>query len=482
MSASSERRPGRPHGHDPETLELIRRVKDHAREGLSVAEIAAHEGISPSYVKLLKKAPLDGTARPRKPPALRLNERALAHHAVLAMRRDTRLRGFDPGKKLFWLDCVMEIHALGDDDGLAFGADGDPFETHPEFATALGGKPDDLEHFLRRGLLTRRPDGGIDLPVKIGLKPKEAPRVMLPGSGEQPLAQRFESADESENEDSENPPISLSERTEKSPQFHYPEDREPPPISLSPAELARPAAAAANAKEDQSLNSSSSNGSRADTGDSEIRQFLCPSDSEIPDSDIKSQRPALLALTDRLMAAAKIDHPANADDLCVAREWMAAGFAADDMCAVVEAKMVQRKGVPPTALRYFDKPIRTALGPKATAAVITLPPQSTPAAPQPALSAADQVLKDELHALWQRAHTARKSRLPPVFAAYQAAASNGHEPDARRWLAVYKGCLAADSLGGLPEFGSYLTSPADYEATLLEIEEALTAPDPEAAD
>lgn len=483
MSSTSERGPGRPPGYDPETLELIRRIKDHERDGLSVSEIASLERRSVSYIKLLKRAPLEPnqTGRPRKPPALKLTERAVAHHAVLAMRRDTRLRAFEPGKKLFWLDCVMEIHALGDGAGLAFGADGDPFETHPEFAIALGGKPDDLEHFLRRGLLARLPDSRIDLPSGIGLKPQERPRIVLPGSGEQRLAQAFGSGGGDELEDSENPPISLSQRIEKPPQFHYPEDSETPPISLSDAEIARTAAAAANAKKDQSLNSSNSNHSRAGMADSEIAEFRYPKDSEIPDSDIRSQRSSLAVLTEELMALAKIARAPNAEELGVVKSWLDAGLVADTMRAVIDAGMKRRNGKPPTTLRYFDNAMRTVIAgvrqPEVTAVA-----QPAPAAPPPALSPAERALKDELHALWQRAHTGRKSCLPPVFATYQAAASNGHEPDARRWLTVYKGCLAMDSLGDLPEFAAYLHTPADYEATMLEIEEELTAPDPEAAD
>jgi hypothetical protein len=333
MSSSSDRGPGRPPGYDPDTLELIRRVKEHARKGRSNAEIAALEDISVSYVKALKRWPLDAgsVARPAKPPPLRLTEPKLAHHAVLAMRRDTRLQAFDPAKKLFWLDCVMEIHALGDDGGLAFGADGDPFETHAEFAIALGGKPDDLEHFLRRGLLLRLPDGGIDLPVKIGLKPKERPRVTLPGSGEQPLAQPFESPGEDENEDSENPPISLSERTQKPPQFLYPEATKMDTEMDSETPVARAAAAAAaNAKESNPLAAAAATESRAGE-DTDIRQFLCPRDTEIRDTDIISQRSSLAELTAELVALAGITRAANAEELGQVETWLADAFSPETM-------------------------------------------------------------------------------------------------------------------------------------------------------
>jgi hypothetical protein len=476
MSSSSERGPGRPPGHDPETLERIRRVKDYEREGRSLAEIATLENCSVSYIKLLRRAP--GEPRPRKPPPRRLTERALAHHAVLAMRRDTRLRAFDPAKKLFWLDCVMEIHALGNDAGLAFGADGDPFETHHEFATALGGRADDLEHFLRRGLLTRLPDGGIDFPSRIGLKPKERPRVMLPGSGEQPLAQRFGCPDDSESRDPDllrtnitDPPISLSERTVKTPQFHYPEDSETPPISLSDAELARAAIAAANAKENQPSSSSSSNGCRAGGEDSEIRQFHCPPDSEIADSDINPQRPALAELTAELAELARLGRAPNPDDLGTVQGWAKEGDTPDEMRDTIKIKRGQINGKAIRVLAYFNDAMADARKKrrgKATASpAAACQPPPKPAEP---LSGADQALMDRVRAV--------KHRYPPTLADFRNAAIG---PTAHRWLELAESSVKAarDDLA-MPDFTLFLVSRSAFEADMAEIEEALTTP--EAAD
>jgi hypothetical protein len=407
MSASNAG-PGRRPGKEPRTLELISRIKDYEREGRSLAEIAALEDCSVSYIKLLKRAP--GEARPRKPPPLRLTERALAHHAVLAIRRDTRLRAFDPAKKLFWLDCVMEIHALGDDAGLAIGADGDPFETHHEFATALGGKADDLEHFLRRGLLKRLPDGGIDFPLRIGLRPKERARAALPGSGEQPLAQPFGSPCDDENEDAESlrtnktiPPISLSESTVKYPQFHYPEDSEIPSISLSGSKLARAAFAAANAlKKGESLSSSSSNGSRAGE-DSEIRQFHCPPDSE-KDSDINSQRTCLADLTQELAVLAKLSRPPNADDLGTVQGWADQGDTPDNMRDVIRIKRGQINGKAITALAYFNDAMADARKKRKGEAAAPTAAAALPAAPDEVEEA--PIVGSDIAACWARVQRA----------------------------------------------------------------------------
>jgi hypothetical protein len=423
--SSASRGPGRPPGYDSDTLDRIARVKSYERDGMSIAEIATLEQCSASYIKLLKRAPLDQNqaARLRKPPALKLTERAVAHHAVLAMRRDTRLRAFEPGKKLFWLDCVMEVHALGDGDGLAFGGDGDPFETHWDFAIALGGKPDDLEHFLRRGLLTRLPDSRIDLPAGIGLKPKERPRIVLPGSGEQRLAQPFGSGRGDENEDSENPPISLSDRIVKTPQFHYPEDSEIPRVSLSGDGLAYAAAAAAKDEENQPSSSSSSFGSRAGGGDSEIRQFHCPPDSAIPDSDINPQQSGLVeapdiaeigltALTAELTALAKFPRAANADDLLTVQTFLKEGFTPDEVRLEIASKLKERNEVPPRTMRYFFPSLRQAreTAGKLTAATRSIPPPSKLVeAPEPP---EEPIVGTDIHAQFARVRRALKRTIP----------------------------------------------------------------------
>ena len=400
MSGSPERGPGRPPGLDPDTLDRIRRVKEHERLGRTRAEIAALEGVSLPYIKLLLRMPTDAPVRPRKPPPVRLTERALAHHAVLAMRRDTRLRAFDPAKKLFWLDAVMEIHALGDDGGLSFGRDGDPFETHAEFAAALGGKPDDLEHFLRRGLLTRLPDYRIDLPARIGLKPKERPRAALPGSGEQPLAQPFDVAGGGRADSEMGGDFTIQrdrEMDSEIPEFHYPADSETPSISLSGAGLARAADADADAKGFQSLSISISKEGRARDGDSEIPEFHYPRDSEkggdftIPadrekggDSEIESKRSEAADLTQGLMGLAGIRRAANPADLGTVQGWLADGFTGDEIRAAIAVKERQRNGQPPVSLRYFDKPLREAREARSAAPVTAAPPPpATAAAPEP---------------------------------------------------------------------------------------------------
>jgi hypothetical protein len=159
----------------------------------------------------------------------------------------------------------------------------------------------------------------------------------------------------------------------------------------------------------------------------------------------------------------------------VIKSWLDEGDSADLMRAAIETGMRRRNGKPPSAMRYFDNLVRDAR------AAARAPAAASPAPPAAPLPAADQALKDELNALWRQAHAAGKSCLPPLHAAYQAKVLNGHEAPARRWLNAYKDCLAADSLGDLPRFDAYLLSPADYETTMLEIEEVLSGPDPPAA-
>lgn len=483
--SSATGRPGRPPGPSAETLAKGRHFLSLVEYGVSESTIAAREGIAVSdvYRAINIVRPLAAVDSKPAPELSRtpqkLPEGTLLRRAFAAIRNVRAFKGLlDAETREFWIEALIEIRALADDGvELTFGRPGDVYHSQAEFLSVFNNiKPAQLEALFHHAMLVDLSGVGVALPYRWGFRAgSNAPvrrAAKAPALRPQPTLEAVDGG----LSDSEKIRINSDKDSEETPIY----SEFSPPINSESPGLAYAATAAANAKEDQYLNGSSSSiGSPA--GDSEL---IAGFSEKIPPSDSEKTLPARSALaqaTIELMALAKITRAPNADDLGAVRKWLEAAYAMDAMRGVIETKMEQRNGKPPpTSLVYFNAPMHQALGSKLAPA----PASSPAAAPAPAavLSAADQVLKDELHGLWQRAHTARKSRLPPVFAAYQAAASNGHEPDARRWLAVYKGCLAADSLGGLPEFGSYLTSPADYEATLLEIEDALTAPDPGAAD
>jgi hypothetical protein len=280
------------------------------------------------------------------------------------MDQDPRLRAFPPGKKWFWMQCVREIHALGDDDGLAFGQDGDSFETHAEFAEAVGGSPDDLEYFLRRGLLTRLDDGGIDLPSRIGLKPRPQPYYDSAYEAANDAGEMPNYPDDDVGEIGNFPHVDVGEIT--------PADEAETPISPSSAGFARTAAAAAYAKENQYLSNSSSTDSRAgDVGEignfphvnaGEIPVINATSDAaEIHAAKIESQRSAAAAdLTAELKAMVRPGATPTAKDLGAVLSWLDAGETPGTLRAVIQTRMANWTGQPPTSLRYFDQALNDA--------------------------------------------------------------------------------------------------------------------------
>jgi hypothetical protein len=102
-----------------------------------------------------------------------MTRRTLLDRAWIAMHLDRRLWTMDGARRMFWLEAVVTIHALGDGGGLGFGEYGSGFESRAEFASAHGGSEADLEALFRRGLLLDLDGGGIGLPPNLGLKARE---------------------------------------------------------------------------------------------------------------------------------------------------------------------------------------------------------------------------------------------------------------------------------------------------------------------
>jgi len=168
------------------TRAKAREVAALADQKWSVAAIAERQGFTERRVRqLLAIAAADGSSaaadepEPAKqlenPPAprARMTRRTLLDRAWIAMHLDRRLWTMDGARRMFWLEVVVTIHALGDSGGLGFGEYGSGFESRAEFASAHGGSEADLEALFRRGLLLDLDGGGIDLPSNLGLKARE---------------------------------------------------------------------------------------------------------------------------------------------------------------------------------------------------------------------------------------------------------------------------------------------------------------------
>ena len=136
----------------------------------SVAAVAERQGLTERRVRqLLAIAAAEGSsAQADEPESAKQLENPPA-----PMHLDRRLWTMDGAKRMFWLESVVTIHALGDDAGLEFGAYGSGFESRTEFASAHGGSDADLEALFRRGLLLDLEDGSIGLPPNLGLKARE---------------------------------------------------------------------------------------------------------------------------------------------------------------------------------------------------------------------------------------------------------------------------------------------------------------------
>jgi hypothetical protein len=151
-----------------------------------VTAIAERQGLTERRVRqLLAIAASDGASaeageqqparQPENPPVppARMTRRTLLDRAWIAMHLDRRLWTMDGARRMFWLESVVTIHALGDGAGLGFGEHGSGFESRTEFASAHGGSDADLDTLFRRGLLLELEGGGIGLPSNLGLKARE---------------------------------------------------------------------------------------------------------------------------------------------------------------------------------------------------------------------------------------------------------------------------------------------------------------------
>jgi hypothetical protein len=174
-----------------------------------------------------------------------------------------------------------------------------------------------------------------------------------------------------------------------------PNDSTEIPISVESAGLAHTATAAAYAKENQSLSSSSSTESRAgetpisvESDSTEIRVSVESGDStEIHSTEI----PPVAALAAELKALVRPGIPPTVAEVGAVRGWLDVGETPDTMRAVIQTKMANwGDGAPPISLAYFTLPLQDASDARERAKVArptngSRPPTAPPptAAPEP---------------------------------------------------------------------------------------------------
>lgn len=510
MSASSPG-PGRPPGISEATLEKQRRVREMDKLGVARATIAAVEKCSIGYVGMLINggAKEDGSpesAADIEPPQPRRLSRRAAQYRAWEIVQQRPAPGLGLDANAFWIRLIVEIHETGDGVRLGIGEPASRFSTRSDLAV-LFGRPDQLQiddwlaALVERGRLIDVGEVDIGIPPGMKLTPAENIRgkkrpAQAPQDGQAAMLHAL--------------PGGLSDATEIPPQTQiktplnlHPgateiaSERKFNSNSIPPVGDGLAAAAAAYAKESQSLSSSSSTGSRADASDpsgniicieggisvAADANLIPPAGAtETPDASlINPKRSPVAVLTEELVALAGLNRAPNADDLSIVETWLEAGETRDTLTAGIEIKMGQRKGKPPTMLRYFDGFLterRDARRRRPASTVIALP-QS--AAPAPPVSDADRALRDLLKPSADAWIKDRSCPFAPTLESFKAAGTTEKgKALAYRWLELWSVWDRHGRPADLkpPDFTLMVHDPDRFETALLEIEEELTAPDP----
>jgi hypothetical protein len=181
---------GRPRGLSEPTMAKARDIlaRHEARvDGVSATEsvetIAIQEGVTPTTVwswisagrgKPTAVEPGSSALSPSPAkPRPRMTQRSLLHRAWIASDRIRVFKQLDCSSRVFWLNAVLEIAELSDDGtSLSFGQFGDAYQSREEFVRAAGRTEADLDDLVRRGLFLEA-EGGIALPYRFGLRPRE---------------------------------------------------------------------------------------------------------------------------------------------------------------------------------------------------------------------------------------------------------------------------------------------------------------------
>ena len=137
----------------------------------SVELLAAEEKVSTGTIWNWVSPSRAPAPQPRPRP--RMSQRAVLYRAWIAMHTINVFRALGGSIPLFWLGTVLEIHELGEGDGLSFGLPGNAYRSREEFARAAGHTETELDDLIDRGLLLGLAGGGIDLPYRFGLRPRE---------------------------------------------------------------------------------------------------------------------------------------------------------------------------------------------------------------------------------------------------------------------------------------------------------------------
>ena len=481
--SDASRRMGRP--PDPETLTRAWHYLElTSKYGVPVRTIAEREGLTASRIwDLLKAAreqltaqrgpdgPVEAAGQVRAAPVPRkMSEAALLRRAWLATKTNGRLRLVGREVRHFWVNVVLAIREEGDGSSLLFAETG--YGNRANFAAAFEGSEDELALLLERRLLVEIEAGGIGLPAALGLTRGERiggpmPARLRPDASQPAMLQVLTGGLSASSElppglkrtppfDSSEPPNSLESDSSEFPGFE--------PSSLESVARGRAADADALSKLDQSFSISISSGTPPRATQANSPTSLESESSEVAQNPGKAL-PASSGLAHEMKALIKPGRVPNASEIGRVQGWLEVGDSAAAIRAVIEG--VLKGGAQPVTLHYFDEAVREARKARQQ-------PPAAVASAGPQVSEADQALK----ALLKPANDAwlkdRSCPFPPNPKDFEAAGEGGD-----RWLTFWHAWDQAGRPDRLkpPEFTALTQQRAIYDARMLEIEDALTAPE-----
>lgn len=371
------------------------------QQGVPTAVIAEQQDVTEECVRLwLKTARIEAATPDQRqvpaagvevPPApkRRMAQRTVLHRAWLAVHLFGPFKALGDAMSMFWMRTVLEINELGDGEALTFGGVGDMYDSRSAFLSAHGRTEEDLSGLIRRGMLVEREDGGIAMPYRLGLRPRErAGGRMMPAalpplapmrpSGRAPVpgqrsfvmgmpsgASETAGPNFGADDGAADPNIWVHLHGEE-PNYLGDDGGQTPNFSQNGAKFPLAVGTSTTTEESESLGGSGGSGTSA------INQNLGPTQVLGPDpnfgSDSGTSAPVAVAdelpwvaLGIELAEMVGLDRPPTVPEAELIRGWLDLGASPDMLRGVIRTVMRRDTCPPRPALSYFDGAIGDAL-------------------------------------------------------------------------------------------------------------------------
>lgn len=379
--AAAARSRGRPPGAADATLAKAREVLAAHETNCasmtataSVELLAVEEKVSTGTIwNWVSPARVAAPARVRP----RMSQRAVLYRAWIAMRTINVFRALGGSMPLFWLGTVLEIHELGEGEGLSFGSPGNAYRSREEFARAAGHTETELDDLIDRGLLLGLEGGGIDLPYRFGLRARE------PIGGDALPGRPPKLQPRTDPRQTHLPPMGLSSTRDSgfnrgdSSENTLPDSSEirgmtqakiPVDSGENPASPARLKSTTTTKELDSSLSGG---------GDLEAASALEPNDSKENDSRLNTALPHI-PLAAELVVLAGRGSQAAPRELNEVKDWLTRGAPPEMVKDVVRSRMARPNAPDFPSLSYFRDAVLERLVEPAKVVIPKPPPLPEP--------------------------------------------------------------------------------------------------------